>query len=445
MAILPTDRRHERAVARLTDALRKPGIEALLKSWLSVIDDLEDELAGLAVGMTSIEDAVGAQLQVLARVVGSQEVGDDDLQRLLVRTRILVVRSSGTGDDLLRILQLVTATPELTEYFPATILAGTLHESDAITAALVFSFLNAARSAGIRIGLLWTTGLEPDVFAMADADPLDALSPVAVVEDALGWEPDYLWGGALTDEVSGELLTAGGSVSLEDARIPTDRRFGAETVYDVQVGDDNAFTAVDTSIGDLTDATSIAIFVAVDLRDAQPTAVNQVIIGKQLTSGEFPGWQLFSRDGSNLPRFQVDPDPGAATALNLTAASYENAGGVRVFGLLVDRSTGGSGTMYFASDAEASVSASAPTGATTTAPLKLGDSRPSNSIPAANQQTHVLVIKSGVSVEGMGPTLQAHCQALLARLTGTAQTDAARGFADDAQTQGGQLLDIVAP
>lgn len=446
MAVLPTDRRHERAVARLTDALRKPGIEALLKSWLSAIDDIEDELAGLAVGMTSIEDAVGVQLQVLARVVGSQEVGDDDLQRLLVRTRILVVRSSGTGDDLLRILQLVTETPELTEIFPATVLAGTLHESDALTAALVFSFLNSARSAGIRIGLLWTTGEEPDVFALAaetldpvldDPDATQLAQLDAAVQSATsGASPTVAWFGALEDVVGAELLTAsGGALDEQDEGSPA-RSIARACLQYTNVN--NQYHQAAAGVGELEDAVDWSLIVIFWLPEV--VAGGRGLVGKQDLFGvtPFEGWNLFFPGGGGFGagdlRWDLEPVVGSKQSIDLPAACVES---YNVAVLSVNRTT---------DVASISVNGGAPQTVSTaglsyvnTQPLTIGDSRVNRTDPAPEARVPVVAFYDVVlDVQAVG-------LALLEALHGSAQTDAARGFADDAQTQGGQLLDVVGP
>lgn len=445
MAVIPTDRRHERAVSRLTDALRKPKIEALLKAWLSALDDLEAEIEGFAVGMTSIDDAVGAQLQVLARIVGSQEVGDDALQRLLVRTRILVVRSSGTGDDLLRILNQITETPELTEYFPATILAGTMHEVTEEEARVAFGFLNAARSAGVRLGLLWTTGAEPDVFTLADTDdPIldnpDAMQleqlDAAVQSATPGATPTIAWFGALEDVVSGELLTATGD-ALDEQPAGSPARAIARLCLQYTPASDQYHQA-DAGVGEIQDAVDWSLIVIFWLPEV--VAGGRGLVGKQDLFGvsPFEGWNLFFPGGGGFGAgdlmFELFPTVGSTTQLTAAGACVE---GYNVAVMSVNRTT---------EIASYSVNGGAPQTTSTAGlsyvnaqPLTIGDSRVNRTDPAPLARVPV------VAFYDVALDTQAVGLAVLDALHGEAQVDAARGLADDAQTQGGQLLDVRGP
>jgi hypothetical protein len=433
MSVLPTDRRHERGVARLTDALRKPRVEALLKSWLSAIDDVEEELDGLAVGTTSIEDAVGAQLRVLARIVGSQEVGDDELLRVLVRTRILVVRSSGTGDQLLRILQLLTETPTLVEYFPASLLVGTLYDSDELTATMVHAFMNRARTAGVRLQLLWTTEPEATTFEFASAPVGDVLD---LVETACAMTALICIDGAGTELVSGALtLTAVGDaeVVLEQDRtdVVTADTWPREAL--ASGAGLNGWVSSSATAGNFALATSTMVVVGFYTESFTPGA-ERVIASKRDDAGGNAGWEIFLSSLGRLSS-RIDSTAGAPSAL-VHSTNRASLPGWHVAVFVHDVSLGGVTVLadetgenefgFFVDDP------------TTTDPLALGTAR---AITAPGLLVKFLAVFSGAQVEGLGGSLLAG-PALDAALANDVEIDAAVGFADDAQTVGGGLIDV---
>src|SRR5262245_5478812 len=126
---------HEaQGVSRLTGEYRgKLKIEGQLKSWLSEVQLLEDTLWALLVERT-VDTAVGAQLDVLGRIVkqprGSR---DDDAYRLWIKARVRVNRSSGLPEQIIDILKVLTpdgTAIRVEEQFPAGFVA---HIDDAIT------------------------------------------------------------------------------------------------------------------------------------------------------------------------------------------------------------------------------------------------------------------------------------------------------------------------
>jgi hypothetical protein len=436
---LPTDRRHERAVSLLTDALRKPRIEAVLKAWLSALDDVEEELDGFAVGTTDIDVAAGAQLRVLSRIVGSQEVSDDELQRLLVRTRILVVRSSGTGDQILRILNLITDTPYLLEIFPATLLVGVLFETSEAAAQIAFGFMNAARSAGVRLSLLWSTGVEADVYTLASQDDPEfddeSATQLALLAAATsGLAPSRAWFGQTTDAVVSQTLTAVlGAQSNQNASSPT--RPLLRQVLRYTGVNEQWHIATGNVIGDLDDIESSMLIAAVYLDGDQVT--QRGILGKQnLFATPAVGWNvlvntsdqivvnLTSSTGiSTSHTFPIVPDTWITIVVLWDRAA--NLWRSSVSGQAV-QSTSIAGLSY-----ESAI------------PLRIGDSRVNRTDTALRGEVGIAAFYNGAQVEGAN--VQTLSAALLVALHDESETDSVRGFADTAQTQGGELIDIFGP
>lgn len=124
----------------------------------------------------SIDTAVGAQLDVIGRIVGQPRNGlDDDTYRRYCRARIATNKSNGTIENLITVTDLVVydddATYKLTQEGNAT---ARLRIADiAITtelAEIVFAFVQDAAAAGVRIVVQWTESAIEDTFTL-DAGP----------------------------------------------------------------------------------------------------------------------------------------------------------------------------------------------------------------------------------------------------------------------------------
>lgn len=126
----PTALEHEtehvdKALSRLLTQFKdKPRIRDLVTAFVDQIQDIEDALWDLLVDRT-IDNAVGAMLDILGRIVGARpRAGDgDDDYRLIVRVQIAVNRSNGSPEALLNIARLLWGTGNfsLIEYFPAAL------------------------------------------------------------------------------------------------------------------------------------------------------------------------------------------------------------------------------------------------------------------------------------------------------------------------------------
>lgn len=170
-------------VERLIERYRKPRTSALLESWLTEVQALEDVLYDLLV-LRGVAVATGATLDILGRIVGEPRDGrDDDTYRLWIAARILVSLSSGTPPQLLAIVQKLVggAAVVLTEYYPAAFdisVDGIPIDDGWQIAALI----HAAKPAGVRAFFSWTgEGTAGSIFTFAPAD-------VAVPDSPLGFD-----------------------------------------------------------------------------------------------------------------------------------------------------------------------------------------------------------------------------------------------------------------
>lgn len=101
----------------------KEKFKSLLSSYMVQVQKIEDALWQLY-SETGLETAIGTQLDGLGRILKEPRNGRVDARyRVFLKARILSNRSSGTVEELLAVIELVTAsTPtRITEYFPACI------------------------------------------------------------------------------------------------------------------------------------------------------------------------------------------------------------------------------------------------------------------------------------------------------------------------------------
>jgi len=192
----------DEAVERLALQFRKPRMIALVRAYCAPMQALEQAFVDLITKRT-IEDATGVTLELLAKLVGQRLILDldEDTLRSFIRARIRTNRSSGMGDQILRIARLV-----LTDYAnrDEVIAEGTLSlvASNLGTAGyslrvngidltwelatvLAVDFLRVATGDGIRSILEFDVQLDDEFDAHDSAFTLDdASDPGSVTEGA---------------------------------------------------------------------------------------------------------------------------------------------------------------------------------------------------------------------------------------------------------------------
>lgn len=121
--------------------------------------------------LRSVDNALGAQLDVLGRIVGRPRNGitDDEVYRRLVRAQISANKSDGTNADILTIARLVVADPDATfvlrnEGAAGFVLAVGGIALDEDIAAVLLELLLRATSGGVRLLLEYATSPPEDVF-----------------------------------------------------------------------------------------------------------------------------------------------------------------------------------------------------------------------------------------------------------------------------------------
>lgn len=152
----------DRAVARLAEQYQKPKIQAFLRALIHPVQALEN-VAWQVYTERSVDNAVGAQLDILGRIVGQPRDGYADADyRRFIRARITVNRSDGVVEDLLLITRLIVddedAVVVAEPQYPGAIVIRV--EGAAVSEAVAdvcLVFLQEAASAGVRVMFEYST------------------------------------------------------------------------------------------------------------------------------------------------------------------------------------------------------------------------------------------------------------------------------------------------
>jgi hypothetical protein len=187
----------DQSVALFIDQFReKPRLEAWSRSFLKECQLLEDVFWDI-LQKRDIDQASGAQLDVLGKIVGQPRVGATDaVYRLHLRARIRINISNGETVDVIAVAQLLlqTAVFAYLEFYPASFVVDVLDpmlEDPAFTAALIAE----TRGAGVGSPLHFSDVPAEDTFAFADGD-------VEQDDPSRGWSND---GGGSGGELIGAI------------------------------------------------------------------------------------------------------------------------------------------------------------------------------------------------------------------------------------------------
>jgi len=155
---------HEDAVRRFIEQFQnKPDLEALTKSYLHQIQDLEDALFEIILER-DLDNAVGVQLSTIGNIVQQpRTTNDDDRFRTAIRARIAINLSDATVADLIKVANLLLdefgESYRLREEPPAQVritIDDPLQSSDA---DLFHALVDEADAGGVRLVLQWHLSL----------------------------------------------------------------------------------------------------------------------------------------------------------------------------------------------------------------------------------------------------------------------------------------------
>jgi hypothetical protein len=184
----------------LSQFKNKPRIEAFLRAVLAGVQDLDDGIFQVLIGIW-IDGAEGVQLDGIGEILDLPRGGwTDSTYRTFLRAQILVYRSLGTWPDTAGILRVIGVTLALATFDEPGIAAARVILGELLLAPLlaadVFRVCAAAKPASVRFTLEFPTVDVAESFTWADAD--------VVQPDALrGWSDDVLdIGGRWADELT---------------------------------------------------------------------------------------------------------------------------------------------------------------------------------------------------------------------------------------------------
>jgi hypothetical protein len=169
MGLTKKENHAEEAQARQVEQFKeKPDLAAIIDAASDQTQDDEDVFFEL-LDERALDVAVGVQLDGLGEIVGEDRLGrSDDDYRLGIRAQIKKNVSSGTGDEILEIVALLTSnTHELVEFFPAGL---ALIFDDALPEDPVQLAANLPVAAGVRGTVQYTLQDDDDTFTFASGD-----------------------------------------------------------------------------------------------------------------------------------------------------------------------------------------------------------------------------------------------------------------------------------
>ena len=167
----------------------QPNFEAWLSTILAEIQELEDVGAQIAL-LRSIDDSSDIQLDEIGAIPGQPRNALDDANyRAAIRAKILINKSGGTGDDILRVVaallraQAITAY-ELFEFFPRgqKIVFGEV--LGVISPSVVAQAVKSSRLAGVATHVEYSEQADADTFTFASGDTEEASSAQGLGDDA---------------------------------------------------------------------------------------------------------------------------------------------------------------------------------------------------------------------------------------------------------------------
>ena len=144
--------------------LRKPKMQALLSSYLAKVQEAEDEVWNLYI-CSMIRDAFGQALDFLGGLVTQpRENRTDEVYRLWILAKALVLRSSGRPEELIAIARMVVPAGvrvHVVEEYPAAFTVRLIGVVDEDTGTALATLLRAAKGISIRLLTTWTTSATP--------------------------------------------------------------------------------------------------------------------------------------------------------------------------------------------------------------------------------------------------------------------------------------------
>jgi hypothetical protein len=157
-----------RAVARLVEHFRSGAtMPKLVRAMTAENQVIEDVLRDLIL-KRRLDTAIGAQLDVIGRIVGQPREGrSDDVYRIWISARIRLNKTSGTGEDILAIFSAVTQGSTalvLEEQFPAAFVLR-IGSASIVPPAELAAIARLAKAGGVQAQIVSATSEDVTSFA----------------------------------------------------------------------------------------------------------------------------------------------------------------------------------------------------------------------------------------------------------------------------------------
>ncbi|HEX5033744.1 MAG TPA: DUF2612 domain-containing protein [bacterium] len=161
----------DQAKALLVSQFRgKPKIEGALEAFVKPSQALEDTLFAMLNGF-DLETAVGAQLDIIGKIVGEPRLARlDPAYRLGIKAKIGRNTSDATPERIIAVFALLTGATEVQylEYYPATVAAMANVDISGLDTAAIVKYMQKVVGGGIRFDYIGSYDDE-DAFAFFDS------------------------------------------------------------------------------------------------------------------------------------------------------------------------------------------------------------------------------------------------------------------------------------
>ena len=171
-----------KAIALLIEQFKnKPKIQNVVRAIVTEIQELEAASFEVLL-LTSLDSAVGVQLDVIGRIVTERRGGRaDEPYRLALRARVLINKSKGTHEEILSITRAVLtpsggAAPSIVIVFryPANFEICAVEDPLLVDAQIAFDLIKLAVGAGVGSFLVFRLSDDTFQFSSTSAPEIDA-------------------------------------------------------------------------------------------------------------------------------------------------------------------------------------------------------------------------------------------------------------------------------
>lgn len=147
----------------------KPAFESLVQSYLNRVQELEYAIWEV-IQIRGIDGSSGVGLDVIGNIVDRRRLGLNDVDyRVALKCQILINRSSGTPNDLIKITTLSITTSQLFSYqeaYEATVVI-TVQGIAAFNIPVLFDNLTRAKAGGVRLLLILSLAPVGNTFTLS--------------------------------------------------------------------------------------------------------------------------------------------------------------------------------------------------------------------------------------------------------------------------------------